>query len=212
MKTNRIILIVIFVLFPFILNAQVFLGGNFGLNISGGNIDNGTITTDKPSTVSFNISPMVGKFLSEKVAVGALVDFTYSQTNNNGTPEVINSNSSIGITPFLRYYALRMDKFSVFGQGNVGFSYSGSMSKVNGTSTDGPKTTALSLTVMPGLAYDLTSKLSLETNLNFLNFGLNYSVAKSGVDKNRTASFGVGAGLSNIVTVGTISIGAIYKF
>ena len=212
MKTNKIVLIVIFILFPFILNAQVFLGGNFGLNMSGGNNDNGIITTDKPSTVSFNISPMAGKFLSEKVAVGALLNFSYSQTNNNGTPEVINSSSAIGITPFLRYYAIRMDKFSIFGQGNVGFSYSGSMSKVNGTSTDGPKTTALSLTVMPGLAYDVSSRLSLETNINFLNFGLSYSVAKSGSDKNRTVNFGVGGGLGNIVTVGTISIGAIYKF
>jgi outer membrane protein len=212
MKTNKIILIVIFVLFPFILNAQVFLGGNFGLNMSGGNLDNGNIKTDKPSTVSFNISPMVGKFLSENVAVGALVDFSFSQTNNNGAPEVINSSSTIGITPFLRYYAIRIDKFSIFGQGNVGFSYSGSMSKVDGTSTNGPKTSTLSLTVMPGLAYDVSSKLSLETNINFLNFGLNYSVVKSGSDKNRTVNFGVGAGLSNIVTVGTISIGAIYKF
>lgn len=212
MKTNKIVLIVIFVLFPFILNAQVFLGGNFGLNTSGGSIDNGTITTDKPSSVSFNISPMVGKFLSEKVAIGALIDFSLSRTNNNGTPEIINSSSSIGITPFLRYYAIKMDKFSIFGQGNVGFSYSGSTSKVDGTSTDGPKTTAFSLTVMPGLAYDVSSKLSLETNINILNFGVNYSVVKSGTDKNRTASFGVGAGLSNIVTVGTISIGAIYKF
>ena len=212
MKTNKIILIIIFVLFPFILNAQVFLGGNFGLNMSGGNLDNGNITTDKPSTVSFNISPMVGKFLSEKVAVGALINFSFSQTNNNGAPEVINSSSTIGITPFLRYYAIRMDKFSIFGQGNVGFSYSGSTSKVDGTSTNGPKTTTLALTVMPGLSYDVSSKLSLETNINFLNFGLNYSVAKSGSDKNRTVNFGVGGGLSNIVTVGTISIGAIYKF
>ncbi len=212
MKTNKIVLIVIFVLFPFILNAQVFLGGNFGLNMSGGNIDNGTITTDKPTTVSFNISPMVGKFLSENVAVGALINFSFSQNNNNGTPEVINSSSTIGITPFLRYYAIKMDKFSIFGQGNIGFSYSGSMSKVNGTSTNGPKTTTLSLNVMPGLAYDVSSKLSLETNINFLNFGFSYSVSKSGPDKNRTTNFGVGAGLDNLVTVGTISIGAIYKF
>ena len=183
---------------------------NFGLNTSGGSFDNGNITTDKPSSVSFNISPMVGKFLSENVAVGALINFTLSRTNNNGTPEVINSSSAIGITPFLRYYAIKMDKFSIFGQGNVGFSYSGSKSKVDGTSTDGPKTTTLSLNVMPGLAYDVSSKLSLETNINFLNLGLTYSVVTNGSDKNRTANFGVGAGLDNIVTVGTISIGAIY--
>jgi outer membrane protein len=212
MKTNKIVLIVIFVLIPFFLNAQVFLGGNFGLNMSGGKFDNGTITTDKPTAVSFNISPMVGKFLSENVAVGALIGFSFSQTNNNGTPEVINSSSTIGITPFLRYYAIKMDKFSIFGQGNLGFSYSGSMSKVNGTSTHGPKTTTLSFTVMPGLAYDVSSKLSLETNINFLNLGLTYNIVTNGSDKNRTANFGVGAGLDNIVTIGTISIGAIYKF
>jgi opacity protein-like surface antigen len=155
---------------------------------------------------------MIGKFLSDNVAVGAVINFSLSRNNNNGTPEIINTGSTIGITPFLRYYAIKMDKFSIFGQGNVGFSYTGSTSKVDGTSTDGPKTASFFLNVMPGLAYDVSSRLSLETNINFLNFGLTYNVVKTGTDSNRTTNFGVGAGFSNLVTVGTISIGAIYKF
>ncbi len=65
---------------------------------------------------------------------------------------------------------------------------------------------------MPGLAYDLTDRLSLETSLNFLSLGYYNTTEKNGASKDKTTSFNIGAGLDNIVTVGNISIGAIYRF
>jgi opacity protein-like surface antigen len=212
MKSVRIVMIVFFGLFSFILNGQVFIGGNFGLNTSGGSFDNGTITVDKTSSVSFSILPMVGIFLSENVAVGASVNLSLSRTKFPGTPETINTSSGIGVSPFLRYYAIRMDKFSVFGQGNIGFSYSGSKSKVGGTSTDGPKATSLYLNLVPGLSYDLSDRLSLETSINVFNLGVSQTITKQGSTKDITTNFGIGGGLYNIVTIGDITIGAIYKF
>jgi len=212
MKYYRLVLIGLFTFFCFNLNAQFFVGGNFSLSTSGGSIDNGTTTTDKTSSFSFNLQPKVGRFLSEKLAVGAALDITFSRSKTPAINEIISKSSTIGIIPFLRYYAIKMDKFSVFGQGNVGLSFSGSNTKVGGTSTDGPKTTRVYLTVMPGLAYDVNEKLSLETSLNILSFGYYNTTIKNGSSKDKTSLFNFGAGINNVVSVGSITIGAIYKF
>jgi hypothetical protein len=212
MKKYRLILIGLFTFFCVSLNAQFFVGGNFSLSTSGGSTDNGTTTTDNPSSFIFNLAPKIGKFLSEKVAVGAALNLTFSRTKTPGINEVISKSSTYGIAPFIRYYALKMDKFSVFAQGNVGLSFSGSSIKVGGTSTDGPKTTNIYLNVTPGLAYDVNEKLSLETSLNILSFGYNNTTVKNGDVKDKTSSFNFGAGLGNVVSVGSLTIGAIYKF
>jgi len=212
MKSDRIFLIAFFCFFCVSLNAQVFVGGNFSLNTSGGHNTTGTTKTDNPSSFGFNLSPKAGIFLSEKFAAGAALDISYSGTKTPGNPETASKSSTIGIIPFLRYYAIKFNKFSVFGQGNLGLSFSNSSTKTGGTTTDGPKTTRLYLNIVPGLAYDLTEKLSLETSLNFLSFGYYHTTSDDGNSKDITSSFGIGAGLDNIVTVGNISIGAIYKF
>lgn len=212
MKTNRIFLIAFFAFFCVSLNAQVFVGGNFSLNTSGGSTTNGAVKTDRPSSFNFDLMPKAGIFLSEKLAAGAALDLSFSMNKTPGTPEITSKSSTIGIIPFLRYYALKIDKFSVFGQGNVGLSFSNSSSNGDVVSTTGPKVTRIYVNLFPGLAYDLSDKLSLETTLNFLSLGYYNTTSKTSSSKNITSSFGVGAGLDNIVTVGNISIGAIYKF
>ena len=212
MKYYKLIFIGLFTFFCFSLNAQFFVGGSVGLNTSGGSIDNGTTTTDKASSFSFDFQPKVGRFLSEKLAVGAALDISFSRNKIPGINEIVAKSSTIGIIPFLRYYVIRMDKFSVFGQGNVGLAFSGSTTKVGATSTDGPKTTRIYLTIMPGLAYDLNDRLSLETSLNILSLGYYNTTVKNGSSKDKTSQFNFGAGIDNIVSVVSITIGAIYKF
>ena len=112
----------------------------------------------------------------------------------------------------MRYYAIKWDKFSVFGQGNIGLALSNSRTKVDGSTTDGPKTTELYLSVYPGLSYDISDKLSLQTSLNILSLGYNYTTTKIGSNTGNSSNFNIGAGLSNIVSISAITIGAIYKF
>lgn len=212
MKSYKIALIALFALLSTGLNAQVFVGGNFNVNFSGGKNDSGTSTTDKPSSFNLGLSPKIGKFLSEKAAIGVSLNFSMTGSNNHANTETISNSSSFGVSPFLRYYAIKMNKFSVFGQGNIGFSYAASKTKFGTDVTDGPKTTTLSLSVFPAVAYDLNEKLSLETSINVLGFGLYQSTAKSGSFKETNTSANFGAGLGNIVNVGNITIGAIYKF
>lgn len=212
MKYYRLALIGLFTFFCFSLNAQFFVGGNFDLSTTGGKTDNGTTTTDKTSTLQLDVLPKVGFFLSDKAALGLALDISYLHTRTPAVNETLYHQSSIGIIPFLRYYAIKMNKFSVFGQGNIELLFSGSRTKVGGTSSDGPKTTRFSLNVFPGLAYDLNEKISFETTLNVLSFGYYNSTVKNGSVTDKNSSFNFGAGIDNIISVGSVTIGAIYKF
>ena len=212
MKSSRVLLIAFFSLFYVSLNAQFYVGGNFGFTTTGGSVDNGTTNTDRPSSFGFNFAPHVGKFLSESIAVGVGLDYSFNRSKTPGDPEIISRNNSIGLVPFLRYYAIRLDKFSIFGQGSLGLFLSNSSTKTGATTTDGPKVTRLAMNIYPGLAYDLSDRISLETSLNFLSFGSNNSTTKTGSIKTHSSSFNFGGGLDNIVNIGAITVGAIYKF
>jgi len=212
MKTFKVFLIVLFSLFCVNLNAQFFVGGNLKFNTSNHKTDDGTTTTQETSNYSFDLSPEVGKFLSEKFAIGFAFDISLSRGKTGVTTETITNSSTIGGSPFLRYYAIKWDKFSVFGQGNIGLEFSNSSVKTGGSTTDGPKITRSYINIYPGLSYDISDKLSLETSLNILSFGYYYVTTKDGSLKGKTSGFNIGTGLDNIVSFNAITIGAIYKF
>jgi outer membrane protein len=212
MKSNSVFLIILFSFFCISLNAQVFIGGNFGFNTINDKTDYGGTTTDKTSNYSLSLSPNVGKFLSDKFAIGLALDISLSVNTTGVNPETINKTSSLGGSLFLRYYAIKWNKLSVFGQGNIGLAFSNSSTKSGGSTSDGPKATKLYLSVYPGISYDINDKLSLETSLNILSLGYNYITTKTVTYKSNHSSFNIGAGLSNIVSIGAITVGAIYKF
>ncbi|MGD0756357.1 MAG: hypothetical protein ABR927_15000 [Bacteroidales bacterium] len=212
MKLRRVFLVVLFYSFCISLNAQVFIGGNFGFNSATDKTDDGGTTINKTSNYSFSLSPNLGKFLSEKFAIGVALDISLTGNTSGVNPETISKSSSIGGSLFLRYYAIKWNKLSVFGQGNVGLAFSNSSIKSGGSTTNGPKPTRLYLSVYPGLSYDINDKLSLQTTLNILSFGYTYVTTRAGTYTENTSSFNIGAGLSNIVSIGSITIGAIYKF
>jgi opacity protein-like surface antigen len=210
MKSRKVILIALCSLIFINLNAQVFVGGNAGFNTS--NNDREGTTTMKSSSYNLNLRPMAGKFLSEKLAIGLALDISLSGSKTEVNTETLTKSSGIGVNPFLRYYAINWNKFSVYGQGNIGAEFSNSSVKSGGTTNDGPKETRTYLDIFPGLAYDISEKLSLETSLNILSFGYSYVSLKQGTNEDKRSYFNVGAGLSNIVSLNAVTIGAIYKF
>ena len=210
MKSSRLFLIVLLSFIYIGLNAQVFVGGSVRFNTSG-NEHNGT-ATNKSSNYEFNLDPSIGKFLSEKTAIGLALDISLSGDKTNYITESSSKASSFGISPFLRYYAIRWNKVSIFGQGNIGLALLNSSNKTDGVTTDGPKGTKIYLTFYPGLSYDISENFSLETSLNILSLGYNYTITKVGSTKDKSSNFNIGAGPANIISLGAITIGAIYKF
>jgi hypothetical protein len=216
MKRTIVFLLSIFMLSLVTGKAQLFVGGNLSFSSQGGSYEVGSTSTDKNKTTSFGFYPKAGYFLNDQFAVGAQLVLALSSSKTPGTPEVINSSNTIGLTPFVRYYVLQMDKFSIFGQGYLGLSLRSQKTKNGGTTTKGPKTTTISLGVYPGVAYDISDNLSLEIQINALNLGYSLRTVKDDnadpTTKDVTSSFSFGAGLDNIVNTGSISVGAIYRF
>lgn len=212
MRLYRLFLVALFSIFYICSNAQIFVGGGLGLSTSGGAVNNGNVTTNKTSTMSFGFSPKIGKFFNEKVVAGVGLDLTFSRTKNPGNVDVITTSSGLGFAPFVRYYAVRWNKFSVFGEGTLDLSFLKNSSKAGNITAQGPKTNAISLSIVPGLSYDLNEKFSLETSLDFMQLGFRNTNQVSGNSNDRTSNFAIGAGLNDLATLGQITIGAIYKF
>ena len=212
MKSYRVFSIVLFSFICLSTNAQVFVGGNFGFNTTNNKSLDVAASTQNGSNFSFSFSPIAGKFLSEKLAIGVELDLSLSGSKTGVYIETITKSSSFGVSPFLRYYAIKWNKFSLFGQGNIGVELSNSSVKTGTVTNDGPKDTRLYLSIYPGLVYDITDKLSLQTSLNILSLGYSHINSKDGTSNSNSSSFNIGAGLSNIVSVNAITIGAIYKF
>ncbi|SRR6056297_909623 len=208
--------LILFFMTAGIVNAQYFAGGSFSFNTSGGETETPDTTMDNPSSTSFSFNPKGGMFLSEKLLVGLELSYSLSKSVTPGHPEVTDKSSSFGISPFARYYALNMGKFSIFGQANLGYSSSSSETTTGNTTTEGPKTNTIGLSAYPGLAYKLSDMVEIEAYINGLNFGLSRSKTTQTIAGDeittKTTNFGLGASLDGILTTGGLSIGAIIKF
>jgi hypothetical protein len=211
MRSNRAFIIFLLSLFCINLNAQLFIGGSVRFNSSNTN-HNGTASAYKTSTYDIMIMPRIGKFLTEKLAIGLDLDLAFNGQKTDLNPGSNSNSYGLGLSPFLRFYALRWNKFSVYGEGNLGMSFSISKNKVAGVISNGPKNALISLGIHPGLSYDISKKISLETSLNFLSLGYNYSISKNGSSTDKSLNYNFGAGLGNIISLNAITIGGIFKF
>ena len=96
-----------------------------GLNIHNGKTDDGATTTYKASNYSFSLYPKIGIFLSENFATGVEFNISLSGQKRGANTETISRLPYWGKFP-LRYYAINWNKFSVFGQGNIGLDFTNS--------------------------------------------------------------------------------------
>lgn len=196
-------------------NAQNFVGGSINFSTSGQNNSANGPANDTHST-SFTFNPKGGVYLSNDMLLGLQLSVGVSRNSNgSGNSEVVTKSSSFGLAPFVRYHAVRFNKFSVFAQGQVGLGFGATETESNGISVKGPKSTSFYFSVFPGVAYDLSEKFALEASINVFNFGYNYTkfTERTGNPDTRTTNnFGLGVNMNNIVKVGDITIGAIFRF
>jgi outer membrane protein len=211
MKFIRIIPFLFLNFFVLAINAQVFIGGNFDASISNRkDLDNSPITT-KTTGYSFNVSPTVGKFLSDKVAMGIRIGAGFSLSDD----QIIGQNRSnrskgynLGASPFVRYYFKKWDKFALFETCILGFNYAKSEYFQNGVPDPPSRLNYYSIDFHPGISYSLSDKLDLEGEIGFLNLGYTYTISNRQNIRNYSSAFNIAGGS----LLGTITIGAIYKF
>jgi|GEM_PF-2035856 len=222
-------------------NAQWFMGGEVGFNVSNDNIDeayneayNEAYSASNRTNIGFRIAPAGGYYFNEKFALGLSFrvggDFSKSWEKSEYLDTKNRENSfNWGIFPLVRYSVFTYKKFSVLLEGSTGVGCTHGFSKGGeGTIERERVRTTISVVVFnvrPIFCFKFNDHLQMETGLRFLNLGYNIDILKEewksievpsnyGLYKiNRTKhNFGVGFNSGNVLSLSQLTIGVIYKF
>ncbi|MBP3227876.1 MAG: outer membrane beta-barrel protein [Bacteroidaceae bacterium] len=125
-------------------NAQVFLGGEVG-----------AWRNPTQNETQFSIQPEVGYVLSDKWALGVAVGYEYNYLDGTKV-------NSVGVNPYARYTFAKFGPVSVFADGGFEFA----TQKVKGYDA----ATVWGVGIKPGVAVNLTEKLSFVSHIGFLGY------------------------------------------
>ncbi len=185
------------------MNAQVYLGGTFGLGFENKLTDQKD-PTKTATGMSFQIKPEIGYNLDEKSSVGVVLGFGIT----NNTNEMLGTSASIfgrgvktdksaiqfEIAPYYRYKFVQFDKVDLFIDAQVGFIY---------TKLDEWNNTTFNIGVRPGVAFNASDKISFVAKLGS---GLFFESSKN-KDQDAVSKFGLNAN-----TLAPLEIGMYYNF
>ena len=198
-------------------NAQLWLGGSVNFSHSGGAMKTKDSDVDKPKNNSFTLAPMVGFALNDQLSIGgevSLISSTLkSKADFTGDDEKASS-LAISVTPFARYTFVEFNKLGVLAEAGLPIRSITSKQETNGNTVKGNPVSYFGLYVKPVLFYNLNDHFQLECGLDFMSLNAGHWVTKDKDDsdkKETTNSFNFGANTNNVVTVGNITIGFIYK-
>jgi hypothetical protein len=235
---KKIILILTLISFAVIGHAQWFIGGNVGYNHNSEEQEASSNNSEEKIISEFSFSPMFG-YQADRFAIGTSLSFVQNTITDKRTywlsvwvpptveerifhDERIAKITLWGIQPFLRYTLVEYGKFSVFanaelhlltGKNEETNNHKGPFSNTTHKERFNVRTAGVNFT--PVLVYNLSERINLEATLNFMNLGWNWTrIAHDRNIEQKTISINYGFGLNsgNVVDVGAISIGFIYKF
>lgn len=223
---KKIFAVIVFALVTVnVCNAQFFVGGELGIGASSRKTkqDQGSGTTveiKQPSSFSLELGPKFGYFFNEKWSIGLILVYNYSQqTVHTTSPKEKTMNHLWGGSPYVRWAFARVKNFSFVAEGMINFR--GGFSKTTPSANDA-KTYSFrtGFNIVPVITYDLGRHFVLETRLNFLSIGYAFRMdrdvrtvgneERSDYDFRHNFDFSVNS--DNILNVGAITIGAVYKF
>lgn len=188
--------------FSSLINAQMFVGGGIGIRTSIGDYTTyyaeSKTTLKNNSISSLSISPILGYTINKSFTTG--LQLSVSHSNNHSNQPTSNplkrTNTTIGISPFLRYYFLEWNNFSVYMQANLN-AYKDFGKETYTNNIENLQSSLLfGVGIFPSLQYDINDRFGLYTNLNFLYLGYSFSRIQNGnsednkvVGKNHSLDF-----------------------
>lgn len=120
----------------------------------------GGTTTTNGKFSSFSIEPQAGYFVMDNLAIGTGLVLSTSTFKDDGSSDKSTS-SSIGLTPFARYY---FDKF--YAQGTIGFGSNKSKNTFNNTTTESTQN-FFSFSIVGGYVIFISDAIALEPQLGY---------------------------------------------
>ncbi|HVI48162.1 MAG TPA: outer membrane beta-barrel protein [Chitinophaga sp.] len=162
-KIRLLTLVALGVLFGSVANAQIQKGNL----MVGADLTNINFTFQKQGNAfDFNLSPKIGWFIMDGLAIGGYVNFGVNTTKNKDT-DVKTSSTNYGVGAFARYFFedknIRKLEFSkrvrFFAEANAGIA---GTNPASGASTNG-----FNAGIGPGIAYFITPNVGLEGLLKY---------------------------------------------
>ncbi len=143
-------------------NAQVYVGGNVG--IASSKIGNGDNVT------TYKVLPEVGYSINKDWAVGTTIGW------GKGTPVEIEDESCnyFTVDPYVRYTFVHSKYINAFVDGGFGYTH------YNNAHVDGPSINEWSVGLKPGIAVNLSPKVSFVAHVGFAGWK---SAKADGADK-----------------------------
>ena len=197
-------------------SAQVFVGGGLGISFSDGNSSWGS-TENSGSGFGFNISPQVGYFMKNDLAIGinGYLGNGWSNSKTTDPDDPTNEReykyfrSSWGVNAFGRckLMGLGIENLSLLVEGSIGVQGSNDKNTENGITTKYPGTTVYGVNARPVLSYKLSDKLDVLAYCDFLTIGYSYQTRSDLNYKSKNHNINLGFN-----SFSDLNIGFIYKF
>ncbi|WP_179349033.1 outer membrane beta-barrel protein [Winogradskyella pacifica] len=173
---------------------DIFIEGMVGFNS----------TNDKEIELksnSFNVSPKVGYFMSEDLAIGGMLSFNSSKTEDNGVD--IAERNGFGVGVFARYYFLDLgERFKTYTE--FGVAYNNDKDKLSDVAFN-----SVNAGLDLGINYFVTEKIALTFGLKNV---LSFSTEKGDYDgAEATSNFNLGFGDVANPFGGNAAFGILFK-
>ena len=166
---------------PYLTTGRSFIGGGLSLDISHSDPDNGNpTTTDENNRFAASLSPTYGKFYNDRWMVGVSLTVSYQSYRQRNTQEdrfdeSLTREVGMGLIPFLRRYLPVTERFGVYVQPEISYTYWRGTSEFERRDTSEPAANSFNSTITRrhvgslgtqlGLYYFITPHFSIETNL-----------------------------------------------
>jgi outer membrane protein len=175
------------------------VGGSLGFGSGSSETTVGTVTADGPKLSNFNISPNVGYFIMDNLAVGLRIGYATTKSTEKDVPaagdETINKTSEFTVSPFARYYMEMGEKAGLFIDGSVDIGSGKGTNEVTSggtTVTNELKMSTFGVNIRPGVYWFITDHIGLEGTFGSLGFN-SYKDDDGGnpATENKSSSFGL---------------------
>lgn len=166
---------------------DVFISGAIGY---------GSESTEINKSNTFEISPGIGFFVSENIAIGVQFGYKNNKSKNviGNTTTTTEDISTVSLGGFGRYYFMPDNEFSLFAELAVGY-----VSRENNLTEF--KVNGFGVGFAPGISYFLSDHFALEATFGIFS----YASAKPADSEESADTFRIGLDMSNI------NFGIVYK-
>lgn len=166
------------------------LGGSFAL---GGNARRLAGGGSESEGINFNLEPQVGWFVRDNVAVGLGLTAGFNQSRTTGslgvTSEFTQRNTTLGLRPFVRNYAMLGPKVGVFLETSLNVGYTRQVTETLPATVTPSEWSGRSFFIQaglrPGVTYFLGRRFAVEATTGFVGFNLLNTRTPTFINTNR---------------------------